>query len=421
MGIRAVPAMRRIGRTSSALLALASLWCGCFYSVAELAPTTVASRGGSEAGGASGGTASGGAGTGGSAEHEGGDTPEAGADSLGAAGANDCSASDVDCPYRTRCSSSSLIPHLLVGGQSGPFAVAADETAVVWSDRDARTPKAGRVRRRAVTFSTAPTPVIDLATNQPDPGEIALDANFAYWVSTNGNVSRVSRASAGAAIDVIASGQGSPSGVVLDDTFVYWLGGAMPSVLRREKEPPRGAVQVLAASEAEPSLLAQDASTVYWTTSSGFVESVPKIGGTARELVTPQTLGKVLGAEALDHFEAAGIAVDDTWVYFRARGLRAAPAKDDTGKLLRVGKDGKNLTLLLDNHVGGISELCLDSGQLYFTTGSTGNEVWRVASDGSSPVLLNCESAPYPNGITTSATRVYWTNLNGAALFWASK
>jgi len=393
------------------MVALSAAWAGCFYGVADLVPSASGAAGQPAGGDAAGGNASGGT---------------AGDGSLGgsnAAGSAGCTAADVDCEYRQRCDSS-LIPRLFVSGQSGPYAIAADKTSVFWSDRDAMTPATGRIRRRDLSSGTNPVVTLDLATDQPDPSSIAIDANFVYWLTSDGNISRVNRdvGDGGAPpIDVIASDQHQPSGLVLDDGFVYWSSRMSPVISRREKAPPRAAVQVLATSEAKPNLLAEDATNVYWTTSSGFVESVAKAGGMPFELVTPTTLGTVLGIDSLSSFEAAGIAVDSDWVYFRARGLRVPPAKDDTGKLLRVRKDGSNLSVLVDNRAGGIAQLCIDSGKLYFTTGSSGGEVWRVASDGTGQVLMNCQVEAYPNGITTAGSRVYWTNLTGATVFWAPK
>lgn len=392
------------------LLAMTSVglfWTGCFYGVSGLAPAT----GGSSA-----------AGSGGSID--GGDTGgNAGSVELGGSGGlAPCLPADIDCEYRQRCTDSALVPRVFVGGQTGPWAVVADKTYVFWSDRDSAMPSGGRVRRREVAGGAT----TDLVTGELDPGALALDANFVYWVSGSGNVSRTARDSTAddagtVTVDVIATSQRAPTSLALDASYVYWLNRGSGQLLRSEKDAPRTPAKVLATGQPKPAFLAADASTLYWTTSAGFVESAPKAGGPTTDLVTASDLGALLGATGLASVEAAGIAVDTTWVYFRARGLRMPPLKDDTGKLLRVHKDGSELAVLIDNRAGAIGPLRIDGTKLYFTTGSSGGEVWRVETDGTGLVLLNCQAEAYPYGITTAANRAYWTNFTGATVVWAPK
>lgn len=408
---------RRLGAWGARVFVLTAwfgLGSGCFYGVASLstqAESGAAGNNGNDAGDggySSSGSAGTSAGTGGIA-------------GASAGGDANCAPSDLDCDYRLRCTNSALLPRLFVGGQAGPYAVAADKNAVYWSDRDSTTPSAGRVRRREVTGGAT----VDLAVNQSDPGLLVLDESFVYWTSADGTVARVAKDGSAAdagALDVIASGQRTPSGLAVDDTSVYWLSRGGTAVLRRSKEEPRVAPQSLVKTEAKPAYLTQDAADLYWTTGFGFVQSVSKQGAAAaRTLVTPELISSALGPNDFTSFEAAGIALDANWVYFRARGLRVAPLKDGTGKLFRVQKDGRALELLFDNRLGGIAELWLDASKLYFTTGNSGGEVWRVANDGGGAVLLNCQIEAYPSGVTTAGNRVYWTNFTGATLNWAPK
>ncbi len=384
---------------------VATWWTGCFYSVRDLAPTEQGGDGSSFDAGPDGGTN-----TGGTA-------------SAGSGDGGSCAGSAAACGYRQRCSDMALVPHVFVGGQLGPYALVADRSYVFWSDRNPGAPTAGRIRRREVAGTATTT---DLAMGQADPGALALDAGFVYWVTSDGNVLRSAREPAStdagqAAPEPIATGQRTPSGIVVDATYVYWLNRVGNNLSRREKEAPRGAVTPLASTQPKPVFLAEDADSLSWTTSSGFVETAAKSGGATTELVTPDDLSTLLGADALQSFDVAGIAVDPVWVYFRARGLRIAPVKTDTGKLLRVQKDGTGLELLFDGPSGAVSFLTSDSPFLYFTTGNLSGDVWRVKNDGSEALLMSCQAEATPTGIVVTASRAYWTNQTGATLTWAPK
>ncbi len=413
----------RWGGVAALLLTLS--WSGCFYGVADLEVVAAPSNGGSAAAPSAGSAGLvDAAGASGSVPGAGGDGA-AGQQPQGGSGGtlpDECPEADPDCEFRKRCSDSALVPRVFASGQLGPYALIADKTQIFWSDRNANVPAEGTIRVRGVAGGSK---VVVAATAQISPGVLALDEAFVYWTSED-RILRVARGSgaAGAAPDVpelLASDQRTPSGLAVDDSFVYWVTRSGTSLFRLEKGLPRTAAVALGATKTRAQQLTQDATTLFWTTSTGYVESVVKQGGVSAVLVTPEQLTTLFGAEVGSNYEADGIALDDAWVYFRARGLRVAPAKADTGKLLRVRKDGSGLELLVDNRVGGISFLAIATGQLYFTTGSSGGEVWRSESDGSGLVLLSCQAEAYPRGIAISGNRVYWGNFLGATVVWAPK
>ncbi len=337
----------------------------------------------------------------------------------GASGAAPCGNSDPDCNFRLRCADASLAPRVFVNGQLGPYAVVADKTFLAWSDRDPTLPAQGRIRSHDTTGGAV---TLELATDQTDPGPLAVDSEFVYWTTSSGDVTRASRIPTAPlpTIELLATGQRAPNGIAVDATYAYWLSRGGRSVLRTEKVSPRSAPTPLATTQEKPQLLVADTATLFWTTSSGFVESAPKAGGATSTLVSPDDLARLLASDT-PLFEADGIALDETWVYFRARALRAAPAKNGTGQLLKVGKDGRGLTLLVDSRAGAISFLAAYDAKLYFSTGSSGGEVWRVDNDGAGLVLLSCQAEAYPRGIAVTNARVFWTNFLGATIAWAPR
>jgi hypothetical protein len=223
-----------------------------------------------------------------------------------------------------------------------------------------------------------------------------------------------------------------------DGAFVYFT--ARDSSAERGsivKTPAAGGASVVLAEPADPYAIAVDADSVYFTSySTGAVSKVSKQGGPIVVLTEPDTSTS----------SAAGLAIDDTDVYFTS-----------TAGIFRVSKSGGKTTLFAKDtnradaivadatHVywlgrGTTSELVGDvrkasksSGAIetlgtapLFREGSTwslaadddslylpdrrGGKVYRMAKS-NGDVHLVTASAGHPFSLATDGTYVYWTDV----------
>ena len=105
------------------------------------------------------------------------------------------------------------------------------------------------------------TPLV-LATVDPYPRYLTVDAEAAYWTIDNGNtVHRVGLDGAGAAVLVTTDDESGSKGIASDDRYVYWV---LQSSLRRVSKSGGDAV-VLASGLNRPLGVAVDDRAVYWT------------------------------------------------------------------------------------------------------------------------------------------------------------
>jgi hypothetical protein len=118
-------------------------------------------------------------------------------------------------------------PATLASGNPGPYAVALDATNLYWVDLGTA---AGAYSDGAVlSMPIAGGPVTALATGQLAPGAIAVSDSDVYWVDGclsssapgSGAVMRVAKT--GGAVQTIASGLDQPAAIAVDAASVYWL------------------------------------------------------------------------------------------------------------------------------------------------------------------------------------------------------
>jgi hypothetical protein len=154
-------------------------------------------------------------------------------------------------------------PTPLVSGLALPFGVAADAAWIFWTNGD------GTVKRS----SPQGTGVMDLASGEDEPWEIAADANDVYF-TTKTAVRRVPRSGGGA--QPFASGQSNPWGIAIDSTGVYWTGHNNDTIMRQLQGTVDSAIVMSGASH--PAQIALDAVAIYWTdnTNPGAIRRLAK-------------------------------------------------------------------------------------------------------------------------------------------------
>jgi hypothetical protein len=156
-----------------------------------------------------------------------------------------------------------------------PNGITSDGTNVYWVASSS-----GEICREPIGSASGPT---EIATEQDDPVDIAVDAANLYWTNGHGSnsVMMLSLASTGPAPQpqMIATGQTSPSGIAIDEVSVYWAntGASMGSGSIAKVAIAGGAVVTVASGLSGPVSLAVDAQYVYWVNSAdGSVMKAPK-------------------------------------------------------------------------------------------------------------------------------------------------
>ncbi len=151
-----------------------------------------------------------------------------------------------------------------------PWDIVADASFVYWSNYDG-----GDVVRLA-TGGGVPAALVK---NLAHPAGVALDAKYLYYAAeTSGEIARVAL-DGSQKPELIASGQIAPAQLALDAKFVYWTSAGTGSSDGTVAKAPLGggSVTVLAALLNKPQAIAVGATHVYWTTlGSQKVMRVPK-------------------------------------------------------------------------------------------------------------------------------------------------
>jgi hypothetical protein len=237
---------------------------------------------------------------------------------------------------------------ILASDQPAPAGLAVDATHVYWTNsaEGSARPGAGAVMKVAKSGGAATT----LAGSLLEPRGIAADDThvfFATWA--DGAIRRVEKQ--GGSVQVIAADQKNPRTVALDGTHVYWGNfGAGDTTIR--KAPRAGGASVLLADAAgSPVELVVDGERVYWLSyGTRAVYSVSKSGG-APVMLAPGAPGA--GAAAGSH----GLAHDADHVYWL-----------DSFRISRVPRSGGAVTVVFEG--GGLAGLASGTSTLYFGQGT---------------------------------------------------
>jgi cysteine-rich repeat protein/uncharacterized repeat protein (TIGR03803 family) len=181
-----------------------------------------------------------------------------------------------------------------------PNYVAVDAQSVYWTGYQGGATGQGTVMKVPIGGGTATT----LASGQPAPCGVAIDAANVYWLNNtnSGSTGTVMKVPIGGGSPItLASGQSMPVALAVDVTSVYWI-NSDGTVM---KAPVGGGTPTtLASGQSSPNGIAIDTASVYWTNSGdGTVMKVPLGGGTPMTLASGQS-------------SAGSIVVDATSVYW---------------------------------------------------------------------------------------------------------
>jgi hypothetical protein len=188
--------------------------------------------------------------------------------------------------------------------ERGAAGIATDATNTYWADGGFNT-----IRRAPLGLPVQAATTI--ASNQPTPDGLALDADHIYWTTrtTTGQILALAKTAApGTAPTVLAADQLNPHAIAVVDGFVYWTnqgdGTANTGSVQRVAVTG-GTVTTLADHQPGPTYLAVAAGFVYWTDS--IANAVLRAPIDASAAATPVATGEP---------GASGIVATDQCVYF---------------------------------------------------------------------------------------------------------
>ena len=278
----------------------------------------------------------------------------------------------------------------------------------------------------ALVGCSGPSTVVRANTSAFMPSAIAVGGGFVYWVDyTNGNVGRA--AIDGSRNTTLASGQPRPSSIAVDATNVYWTNsgvdaatncGALPRCFSSNggvfKMPLDGGTPVaLASSLCGADSIAVDATNVYVGVSgNGSVLQIPIAGG-GPLIHTVAEIG--VGAVAVDAHDVYWTSLTTDWasVMVSKSPIDAPAPTVITPPLTAVsGSSGCGVsTPILAVDATNVYWSVVDVSQL----ASTGDEpltLMKMPVAGGTPsalaALTRIEANGYTGGFTIDSQNAYW-------------
>lgn len=272
-----------------------------------------------------------------------------------------------------------------------------------------------------------------LATGEPSPSGIAVDATHVYWATGGNDCSSGqirSMPKTGGPITTLADHQANPRSLVVDASFAYWYDGCATGQLRRV---PLGGGTVFdypisVDPTADARVLAADSRNLYYN--SYGVLGIPKAGGAQftvdhtdfvydlvaddRGLYWLGPVGPGQTTMAVFAFPAGasapstlaqqveinpGLALDDSWVYFQGFGLQRVPRAGGAVETVFAPPVGTN-------------ELAVDGTSLYW---------WDITLAGPYAVYEGPKDGGSVTQIAGGAGSVYQLVLDEHCVYWTNE
>jgi hypothetical protein len=216
----------------------------------------------------------------------------------------------------------------------------------------------------------------------------------------------------GGDVITLASGQPEPTEVMVNANNVFWSSDSF-STFTIGSAPLDGGVSSTIVSEPVGNwTFTIDARNVYWSLLGTLSDGGDLVDGTGEIFFAPLD-GGIPEVLVSGQNQPEGIAVDAHNVYWANAGTFDGGFAD--GAIMKAQLDGGGVTVLAGPRRDPVL-VTIDSANLYWceqfvgSTDAAGGAIVRVGLDGGAPVVL----ASYPtlfnvDGIATDASNVYWT------------
>lgn len=274
----------------------------------------------------------------------------------------------------------------LASGQRGVRGIAVDESFAYWVTNE------GALRRVSLDGGAVET-LVDNITN---PNHIAADGTHVFWGTETGELGRVPKA--GGSTEVLAMNQGSTLvGLRVDEEHMYWASQSGP-VMKAQKS---GETPVMLAEDHDgPSSLALASLALYWTSSG--VREVSVDGGATTRIADMSFARRI----TTNGYHLLWVAPDED-------ALQVNPTSS-AETIRRVTVGGNDMQVVASGLQDAIVDMVADERQIFVAT--MDGSVSKLPIDGGVVTVL---SSGLPGGthLAVDAFNVYWARERGESVF----